>query len=798
MDEINKTPGAETAPNPINSSGDNAPKPANGHTAESRPATRSITSKRVVIPDNLKRAAKPATLSTPAEAGAPIAAPSEPTPLPIDGQASAPQDITYTPNTVNQASSEIASAFESETQAEPRPATESFSNAEPLAPAASPVPTTAFSATAHSTSAEPTPIAAKTAAPDSRVLIPGVPSEAHDEPTARGRGLTATNLPYRPAETGSAPIVTSSKQHNRVLEIALWAIALLLLAATAYFVVPLFFPNLFSNPGSSSPATATAQIAIVPTKAASPTTTRLPTLAPTKSNVAATSAPLIIPTPPSDGEQISLLPNGNLSGWVSDGSPNVNYADPNIVAGTSEGKAYTGILQFNLRNLPTDTRLLFAVLELTGRDNTKLGATGEWQFEVIENPIGTDWSTATPEQITLAKSLGVIGTLKANALGNGVLNRIFFDESQMQLLAQQFKSGNLVLRIRGPRADGDNLFAWESGVGGSAVNAPTLHLVAVPGHYVIITNTPPPRNVLTAAAYVVRGTDAAKRNGTPTPFSPGVATATPGGEQVEIPIETALPGNDATAVARSQLATAIARTTGTYTPTPKGVIFIFPTFTPVVIAPDELATATPIPDDVNLVDVPIDYEKCNCQGRILLYSNRYGGEKPYPIMINPDGTELGKLSGDLYYRLAAAREQYSPDRQRRIIYPNDSRGIQQIAIQDIASGDIRFLTKFTKGVAYDGAWAPDGSAIAFVATESDNSDQIYLYDLGSDELTLLVKTPGGQPWFKRPTWSPDSQQIAFWSSVSGRKQIWVMNRDGSNQINISNNSFSEFDPVWVK
>ena len=70
----------------------------------------------------------------------------------------------------------------------------------------------------------------------------------------------------------------------------------------------------------------------------------------------------------------------------------------------------------------------------------------------------------------------------------------------MQLLAQQFKSGNLVLRIRGPRADGDNLFAWESGVGGSAVNAPTLHLVAVPGHYVIITNTPPPRNVLTAAA----------------------------------------------------------------------------------------------------------------------------------------------------------------------------------------------------------------------------------------------------------------------------------------------------------
>lgn len=304
---------------------------------------------------------------------------------------------------------------------------------------------------------------------------------------------------------------------------------------------PIIFPNLFSNPSSSSPATATAQIAVVPTKASSPTTTRLPTQAPTKSNGAATSAPLIIPTPPSDGEQISLLPNGNLSGWVSEGNPNVNYADPNLVAGTSEGKAYTGILQFNLRNLPTDTRLLFAVLELTGRDDTKLGATGEWQFEVIENPIGTDWSTATPEQITSAKSLGVIGTLQANALGNGVLNRIFFDEAQMQLLAQQFKSGNLVLRIRGPRADGDNLFAWESGVGGSAVNAPTLHLVAVPGHYVIITNTPPPRNVLTAAAYVVRGTDAAKRNGTPTPFSPASPPQRPVGSKSKFQLKPRCP-----------------------------------------------------------------------------------------------------------------------------------------------------------------------------------------------------------------------------------------------------------------
>ena len=92
------------------------------------------------------------------------------------------------------------------------------------------------------------------------------------------------------------------------------------------------------------------------------------------------------------------------------------------------------------------------------------------------------------------------------------------------------RSRQVVLRLRGPAGTADNLFAWDSGAGGAALTSPTLHLVVEPGKYVIVTNTPVPTNVLTAAAYVVRGTESAKRNGTRTAFPPGVATATPGGE----------------------------------------------------------------------------------------------------------------------------------------------------------------------------------------------------------------------------------------------------------------------------
>ena len=769
MDEINKPPGDETTPNQSKPAAQPSSTPTNAQPTESRPPARAITSKRVVIPADAKRAAKRqpqaegdsaprATLTEP-EATEPAA--------PKQEQAAA---AVIAASTVSQ---ELASA-----------------QTQPVVTANAPDETIAAQ-TANTVST----------AADTRTLIPNpITPQATSE--TKVRGMSPSNLAYEPGNPAFETTREPRKRGNRVLEYALWGIAILLLLATAYFVVPLLFPNLFSNPGTTTTAkpTATAQAIAAVNKSPSPTTTQLPTqtisLEPTA--VVATEEPLIIPTPPTDGEQLSLLPDGALSGWTATGDPTVTYADNILQAGTLDGKAYTGILQFNLRNLPTDSKILFAALELTGRDNAKLSSAGEWQIDLVENSLATDWANATAEQIETAKSLGVLGTFNASDLGVNKLNRLFMDATQLQMLEQQFQNGNAVLRIRGPQDSANNLFAWDSGVGGAAINAPTLHMVVIPGSYVVVTNTPAPRNVLTAAAYVVRGTDAAKRNGTPTPFSPGVATATPGGEIVEVPFETAVAGNDATAIARAQLATAIARTTGTYTPTPKGAVIIFPTFTPVVISPDELATATPIPPDTNLLDIPIEYEKCNCQGRIILLSNRYGGDKPTPIMIEPDGTELGKLSGELYYRLALAREQYSPDRKRRIIYPKDSRDVQQIGIEDLSTGEITFLTKFTRGVAYDGTWAPDGSTIAFISTEADNADQVYLYDFGTEQVSLLIKTPGGQPWFKRPTWSPDSKKIAYWSSISGTPQIWVMNRDGTNQQNISNNTFKELDPVWVK
>lgn len=788
MDE--SSPLTEQHPDQTNNTAATPQDAGNGDTkpTASRGASRTITSKRVVIPASAKKSAHvPPT---------PVVAPNIDTPtVPIEPASPAnvaPPDSVFTPPSV-----EAAPALASE-QPNATPARDA-SPTEPLAEAT--VVTTA-AATAAASAPPTIPPPTFTPADTSELRPEPVTPKTSTAPTAGG--IKPGGMPYAPTAANFTPLpVVESPRKRRTLEWVLWLGAALLLIIAAIAIVPLLFPDLVPGgvPGAANP-TATEIAIIQPTAGNTPeaTTTLLPTSQATNVAIVPTNAPLVIPTPPIDGSQASIVADAALTGWFSSDEASPHYGDDNLHAGTFQGKNLSSVLQFNLRNLPQDTKILFAALELTGRDASRLGSGGEWQLELLENSLDQDWFAATPQDLADAKSLGKMGAVLTDGeLAVGRVNRFILTDTERQMLEQQFRNGNAVFRLRGPVSSSDNLFTWESGASGSALNAPTLHIVFEPGKYVIVTNTPEPQNVLTAAAYVVRGTDQAKRLGTPTPFPPGVATATPGGEIIIVPAETGIAQNSETAAARAALATAIARTTGTYTPTQPFVI-LFPTNTPAVIAPAQLATATPIPPDADLLTIPIDYETCNCRGRILALSNRYGGDQPTtPIMMEPDGTELGKLSGNLYYRLALARETYSPDRKRRLIYPTDSNGVQQVGFEDIDTGEIVFLTNFSKGIAYDAAWSPDGNLIAFVSTERGNTDELWVYDLGTESSTRITDSSEmGQPWNKHPTWSPDSQQIAFWSSRSGKRQIWVINRDGSNPVNISNNNFTEIDPVWVK
>jgi Tol biopolymer transport system component len=82
----------------------------------------------------------------------------------------------------------------------------------------------------------------------------------------------------------------------------------------------------------------------------------------------------------------------------------------------------------------------------------------------------------------------------------------------------------------------------------------------------------------------------------------------------------------------------------------------------------------------------------------------------------------------------------------------------------------------------DPVWSPDGTRVAFTHYQHDHWE-LYVVDDSGQHLTRLTNTPNrpdGTPADSvAAAWSPDGQDIAFYTDRTGAWQIWVMHADGS-------------------
>jgi len=167
-------------------------------------------------------------------------------------------------------------------------------------------------------------------------------------------------------------------------------------------------------------------------------------------------------------------------------------------------------------------------------------------------------------------------------------------------------------------------------------------------------------------------------------------------------------------------------------------------------------------------------------------------------MMNPDGTGQQRCDCPLAYIEAMHNDVYSPD-GRLFAFVKYSNNDYEIWTQDVATGWQAVLTGNLPGFPgsdYEPAWSPDSIHVAWVTTK-DKKDEIYLLDRSTGMNRRL--TPSEWESYKHPTFSPDGGQIAFWSNrVTGRKQIWVVNLDGSGMRNLSQNEYNDWDPVWIR
>ncbi|MCP4136258.1 MAG: hypothetical protein GY754_35135 [bacterium] len=120
--------------------------------------------------------------------------------------------------------------------------------------------------------------------------------------------------------------------------------------------------------------------------------------------------------------------------------------------------------------------------------------------------------------------------------------------------------------------------------------------------------------------------------------------------------------------------------------------------------------------------------------------------------------------------------------------------------------------------------SPNGSYLAFVTNREDPEGDIYVVDIDAEEILDKVKSSASElpsldeeaknitlfqdPVTKTiliqkdasPSWSPDSNRIAYSSKKEGVENIWIMNRNGGDkkQVTKKGGSFPSFSPDGKK
>jgi len=108
-------------------------------------------------------------------------------------------------------------------------------------------------------------------------------------------------------------------------------------------------------------------------------------------------------------------------------------------------------------------------------------------------------------------------------------------------------------------------------------------------------------------------------------------------------------------------------------------------------------------------------------------------------------------------------------------------------VTGIAGAQIDQLT-----LNYQGPNVLSGTKILFVSFRDGNSE---IYSMGPDGSNPQRLTNNTATDFA-PVYSPDGTKIAFNTSRDGNNEIYVMNADGSNQVRLTNNAASDLNPKW--
>jgi len=136
---------------------------------------------------------------------------------------------------------------------------------------------------------------------------------------------------------------------------------------------------------------------------------------------------------------------------------------------------------------------------------------------------------------------------------------------------------------------------------------------------------------------------------------------------------------------------------------------------------------------------------------------------------------------------------YSPDVSRIAfttpVTPTDR------AIFTMAADGSELVKVFEVVGAYDSApnWSPDGSQIAFESNQ-DGDMEVYVMDADGTDVRQLTQDARHD---EGPVWAPDGKRITYTSGPDDLNgDIWIMDADGTDQMQLMANPGRDESPDW--
>lgn len=176
-------------------------------------------------------------------------------------------------------------------------------------------------------------------------------------------------------------------------------------------------------------------------------------------------------------------------------------------------------------------------------------------------------------------------------------------------------------------------------------------------------------------------------------------------------------------------------------------------------------------------------------------------------VIKANGTGAKQLTDTSTAKVEPA---WSPD-GTRIAYVANSFDVDEQTDLEIwaINADGSGRDQLTENTNPDGqpSWSPSGDKIAFVGSRPGDTDRnVYVMNAdGTGEANITPAAPYNGLTYQghddHPNWSPDGSQIAythtFAANASGVPNVWVMDANGANKVNVqNNNSTSGVMPAW--